>query len=714
MKHLILFCIIFGIPVAAFGQSFVNPDTIYQKGDIILQNTDVYYCPFAPPGDSDTRENLSNESDLFRNPDGASANHGNYVPVIYDTATHTFDTLMNWSPCGTALGQYVTWQRLFQALDKPDGTHSDIIVGSNVVRPDTTYDTLWLDGSYFINRTISNPSGPVTVSKNEDVDFRASGTVEMENGFHVMPGAFFHAYQEPKWDTAVFSDEFDDTAKFRNQWYVYNGHGSDYFGAQCNYDSNVYLDTDYQAHDGHALDIVYRENPPDTCSCDITVSRLLDRCQDSIPTDSAHHPYIFRSLASTGQLRSCPFPYTTTTGRLGGPAYDHAPYGKYEVREKIPRMLHHTNNWGTAPQQLEWDLDERWGDGMESSHPGWGHGFRIGPFNGFFYISGSDTFFICHDAGWGRYHTPLWIMIDNFVYDVNFYNNDTVKAGPVTEAGGGFPSSLLNSTGTYSFYYAWWPWHAADTVTWKITQDSHGTWRIFSAPYQIPSIGDSTPFIKNYQPTALKLRAFINSHGDTVDTVLKCHWRDSLNEPTNKGLVWLDDTMPASWVHNWRERFSYQTTDQYGSGFGYPVPPVRVDGNTATDSVSLAAYSAGPYQYHTYAMEWLPHEVRILYDSVVVRRFPDRLVPPGSPYFDWVGTLARGAALIRPAEFDGDDVVSQPSGVATEELKYFEQYDTTLGHGFWDVHGQHAAHHLLDYVKVWDVPADVKIPPFPQ
>ncbi len=53
-------------------------------------------------------------------------------------------------------------------------------------------------------------------------------------------------------------------------------------------------------------------------------------------------------------------------------------------------------------------------------------------------------------------------------------------------------------------------------------------------------------------------------------------------------------------------------------------------------------------------MEWLPHEVRYLIDSNVVRRFPDRLVPKTSKYYDWVTTEPRTPASIYPAEFDID------------------------------------------------------------
>jgi hypothetical protein len=132
-------------------------------------------------------------------------------------------------------------------------------------------------------------------------------------------------------------------------------------------------------------------------------------------------------------------------------------------------------------------------------------------------------------------------------------------------------------------------------------------------------------------------------------------------------------------------------------------------------------------------MEWLPHEIRFLYDSNVVRRFPDRLVPAGSPYYDYATTMMRSLANIRPAEIDID--YSRPDSLGTDTTgaynnnnyksnTYIERhyFDTHLTNpGFWDVeipkgsgHWYHAAHHKVDYVKVWDVPKDVQIPNLPK
>ncbi|HZK76058.1 MAG TPA: hypothetical protein VFD13_04040 [Candidatus Kapabacteria bacterium] len=714
------------MPSLALGQSFVNPDTIYQSGDIILQNTDAYYNPFAPPGDSDTRENLSNQSDLLRDPNGVGNQWRDYLPIIYDSAAHKFDTLSNWAPYGTPLGGNVVWQRLFTARDKQDHTHSDIIVGSSVVIPDTTYDTLSLDGSHWITMHITNPSGPVTISKNEDVDFRASGTVKMENGFHVHAGAFFHAYQEPRWDTAVFSDEFNDTAKFRSQWIIANGN-SDNYGtmAFCSFDTDVRLWPDSEAHDGWALDVMLREDTVDTCSCH-PLSYLSDSCGELADTLRTHQ---VKNIFSSSIIRSCPWPWSSVSrGSLGGPAYAHAPYGKYEIRDKIPHVFHHTNNWG-AQLDGEWDMNETPNATMGIVCPGWGHHFRFGPFNGIFKKEAHDTLFISPAAGWGAQSHPLGIMINNFLYLVKLapgHNKDTVVATGETQYQGGFPASLVNSTDSISFYYERSVADTSDNVTWTVTTDGGGKWDVFHAPYHVVSPGDSLFFSKDYQPTSATLTT---SHIPFVQKTFDCRWDHTLNavllNPSGDSAQW---AILNAGLHTNTEAYGYAIVDLYNH-LGYPIPGVMIDRDTLPDDT--AAYARTPYKYHTFSMEWLPHEVRFLIDSNVVRRIPDRLTPPGTPYSDWATTGARSPANIRPAEFDidvgngsdplgTDDTVAYLMSDGTQvfksityyERKYFESH--THNPGFWDVNGRPAAHHLLDYVKIWDLPSDMIVPKFPQ
>ena len=153
-------------------------------------------------------------------------------------------------------------------------------------------------------------------------------------------------------DTAVFSDEFDDTAKFRNQWLVSNG----YTGApECTYDSNVHLLPDPDSYDGHALEIVYRS---DTCQC-----QPLEQvdCSNTLSGTPLTRP------GSTGIIRSCPFPYKSAS-RHDGLAYAHVPYGKYEVREKIPKIIHGSSDWGAGTMNLEYNMNERYGgfDALEA------------------------------------------------------------------------------------------------------------------------------------------------------------------------------------------------------------------------------------------------------------------------------------------------------------------------------------------------------------
>ncbi len=679
MKRIILLALL-AIPWAALAQDSVNPYLIQQHGNIILQNTDVYYNPFAPPGPFDTREKLSSLSAFYQDSNGIG--DGAYVPLVYDSLHHQFDTLANWAPHGSAIGPYTPWQRLFQG------------------------DTITAGGG---------AGDRVTIGKNEDVDFRARHLIKLKSGFQVKPGAFFHAYTEPHWDTAVFSDEFDDTAKFRRQWYIFNGMNgvSGWSIPQCQYDSSVFLDTDYEAHDGHALDLVFRLNP-DTCSCD-SVNILLNSCSDVNIPDSLGNPLIHRSLTSSGSVMSCPWP-----------VYAHAPYGKYEFRDKIPRMHHHTNNWGGGGgQTFEYDLDETFNGEMGIMHPNWGHGYRFGPCHGYFQIRGApynDTSFISLDdtactSAWEPTGQMNNLIINNIGYGVYPWRlpPHTVRPNPGTS----FPSSLATSSDTFTYYYCRWNWLPTDSVTWRVDTATDGKYRIFHAPYHIRS-GDSIFFTKQYQPVMLALGSSVNVKGDTVQKKYHCHWIYLLNNPTNKGILYLDDPLDSADLKTNRESFVYELPDAYAGGPGYGVPAMLTGADTTFDygdSVDgyrrdSAAYTAEPYRYHTFTMEWLPHEVRILYDSVVVRRWPDRMIPQGSPFYDYASTMARGPVYLIPGGFsmDGDPVVSSSwSGLSS--VNYFR---THAGYpGFWPFHGQNAAHHLIDYVKVWDLPKTVIVASFP-
>ena len=705
MKYIVPFCLIACWPVAASAQSFVNPDTIYKSGDIYIQNTDVYYNPFAPDT-SDTRGSLSNEAPQLLDPNGVGFYSTFYQPMVHGTP------LAQWAPHGTPIGPYACWQRLFTARDKQDQSlpsrHSDIIAGDSV-----TSDTAQTHGY-----------GEVTISKNDDVDFRASGTIKLESGFHAMPGCSFHAYIEPRWDTTVFSDEFDDTAKFNNQWIKRNGNGWgwDTTNPVTYSDSNVRLVPDTDAHDGHALDVILREVLPDTALSIVTAYGLMDTCNGTVLLDSLRKPDTVKRIFSTTRLQTCPFPYTSTQQPLGGPAYAHMPYGKYEVRDKVPHVLHHTNNWG-GDGDLEWDLNETWGGTMGVYQPDWGHRLSFGPCHGYFarcwdrvnldtvwaFISHDDTNMVTTGYATG-------IIIDNIVYSVVGWNfvKDTFEASSPTTLQGGFPASLINSGKTYTFYYQRWNQLSSSLATWHVSQDG-SSWCKFRAPYRVLGPGDSLFFSKSYQPTSVYL-THLDSTGHFVQNSFPCYWDHSFNSGSDTGYLHLENPLDSTDIHSFTQQYLFNLPEAGSQGCFYPVPGVLVDRDTnGADTAGQAAYATEPYRYHTYTMEFLPHEVRFLYDSNVVRRFPDRMIPPGDPHYDWVSTCPRGEQLIYPSEIDmdGDNTYT----LSNLERKFFEQYDTTAS-GCWDViiggKTYHAAHHLIDYVKVWDVPKEMQIPDFLQ
>ena len=212
-------------------------------------------------------------------------------------------------------------------------------------------------------------------------------------------------------------------------------------------------------------------------------------------------------------------------------------------------------------------------------------------------------------------------------------------------------------------------------------------WDIFSAGYHVVNPGDTLRFSKVNQPSHIKLTT---SHVPFVQKTFECHWDSSLNWPdTTKGLLYLETPLDSTGdLHSGDEAYVFQADEWYGAHEGYPVPYVPFDGNDSTSG----------YQYHTYAMEWLPNEVRFLYDSVVLFRWPDHMVPPGNAYYDWVGTMSRSATNIHPAQFDlpsDTDVFGRTPGSAMFQVRaYFEHAASQLSWpGFETFDGKRAAHH---------------------
>jgi len=397
------------------------------------------------------------------------------------------------------------------------------------------------------------------------------------------------------------------------------------------------------------------------------------------------------------------------------PWYQHAPYGKYEIREKIPHIKHHTNNWGG--NQMEWDMGETYTTNnvnMNERNAGFFIPMlRHGPFKGSFgtaVISGVTTpVFRSSEPHFSPCNVPIALFIDNFLYCVK----DTItptdrffQAAPTTPT---FPSSLTCCTDPITFYYQRSGDNTADTLTWRVDTDYAGHYHIFKAAYR-DSSGYLKYFSKEYQPTSVTL-TYRFGHKKTFN----CFWRYSLNNLVDSGFLWLDEGLDsAGELHTKTEAYSYTVNESYVT----PIPPVAFDGNDTT----------GGYVYHTYTMEFLPHELRHLVDGNVVRRFPDRLTPRNNPTYDVISNAPRNALTFQPAEFGihwnkidslGTDTSHNSNGdpsYSYVERQYFESHLSNPGMYAVEVNGQWypAAHHMIDYVKIYDVPKDVKIPNFPQ
>ncbi len=715
MKTIVLFILIFLANVAN-AQDSINPYVIQQKCNIVLQKTDVYYRPMAPPWPTDTRTALSSQGNRILDSNGVWQDQWDYKPVYHDT------TLDSTRPCGIVLGTYAYWQRLFQAMNKPDGSPSDIVAGDTI--PNDTY---------------FRDTGSVIISKNEDVDFRATGTIRFEPGVHGMPGAFVHAYIEPKYDSIVFSDEFNGAAIDTTNWYVSNKRWGDGYtlGEECYYDTNVRTVADPDAHDGHALDIFCYE---DTNYCFTQGFSLADTCYGSpLILKDGNHKFLFHSAEG----RTCPFPYTSREAPLGQPWYNEAPYGKFEVREKIPHIPHHTNFWGGGA--YEWDASETDnGDGNQrQEHPNIGHHFRFGPYLGIFRKSGSNVYFISPSAQWSTVNNPTQLLIGNFCYNVQMIGSshatDTVV--PTWDQNhnfSGFPPSVVaDSIDSIPFYYQRSSQNVAYSMPSKVATDAYGRWRILKVPYRIVGT-DTSWFWKGYQPTSITFTTLPHPYNQQT---FNCFWDSSLNNSGDTGRLWLEDTLIPPDTVSTTDSISYSIPDLYAGGFSYLIPPMNVNIDLDT---GLAETDTTPYQYHTFGMEIFPSEIRFLVDSVVVRRIPDRLIPRGDPYYDWAWTTPRSPIDIHLPELDLDfstytnasgatvtDTLGQDSSTSTYKgvtyynsiayaiRSYFEHHGDSC-EGCWDVEEPpgsgrwlHAAHHLVDYIKVWDVPADVQIPKYP-
>ncbi len=679
MKRIVLLGLIACVPLVARAQDTINPYNIQQAATIELHGKmNVYYKPYMPPAPDEPRDSLCSMGHVIYDSDGIFTGWPYYQPWVRGEGEAHDTVLMNWKPYGTPLGYGVPWQRFFTARRKADETPSDIIAGGD-------------------------STDSIIVSKNEDVDFRASGTVKLKNGFHAMPGCFFHAYQEPQYDSLVLSDNFDSIN--HDKWYIANGDGDGYGTlAQCSSDTNVADTADPEAINGHALDIFMYE---DTCQCQILDYEENDSCNGRAANPAKNPPQ--NSLFTSAIVRACPFPYLRRDTLPLVPAYQQAPYGKYEIREKISHTPHHTNNWLST----EVDINESAPPNLNYLFPNIHSSAIYGPFKGVFRHAwnGLDTtygpmdsvIFISHDANWSDVNAPHDLFINNFAYETSLdwnlgHHHDTIRMDPRGFGWMGWPASLANdTTDSITFYYARYGSNQADTATWHVRQDSHGTWRIFSASYH-DSAGTLLRFSKTYQPTSVTLTTAFR-----VKKTFHCHWEYDLNHPTDSGLIYLDDTLLPSDLDSGTEAYTY-TVDEDGSASPLPAFPFDLYD------------TAGDYKYHTFAVEVLPYELRYLVDSNVVCRLPDRLISPNHQKYRFFISQVPPDLRIGEFDLDGSDPFGLDStSITYQEKKYFEEHPHNPGFRDVTINGKtyHAAHDLIDYVRVWTVPSDVTIPKYP-
>lgn len=266
------------------------------------------------------------------------------------------------------------------------------------------------------------------------------------------------------------------------------------------------------------------------------------------------------------------------------------------------------------------------------------------------------------------------------------------------------PGSLLHAAAPLEFYYTRVEQNQTDSITWIATYDDSGKKRILYAPY-LDGHDSLCLFTKEHQPYEITLTYGLGS----VQNKFACHWDSSINWPVNRGLLWLPTPLDSSDLDSNHEPYPFKVAEGFGD---YPGPPFALDWGK-TDTV---------YRYHTFAVEILPSEIRFLYDSNVVRRIPDRLIPLGDTENDLAWKLPRSHFNFFIGQLDqdnNDDAHTDPFGndsgsITWEQRQSFEHAAASPSWaGFWPYHGKNVAHDLIDYVRVWDVPSDMKIPDFP-
>ena len=162
------------------------------------------------------------------------------------------------------------------------------------------------------------------------------------------------------------------------------------------------------------------------------------------------------------------------------------------------------------------------------------------------------------------------------------------------------------------------------------------------------------------------------------------------------------------------EAFAFTIDDRF---YEYQSPAVPFDWYDTT------------WTYHTFGIELLPNELRFLYDSNVVLRLPDRMIPQDNRYYDIMKNLDRTVMKFFVGEIDlnpnsdwsdpyGSDSTRDMYGnYISRTYAWRHDFETRYANhqaGFDTLHGQPTAHKHIDYVKVWDIPSGTQIPNYPR
>jgi hypothetical protein len=193
----------------------------------------------------------------------------------------------------------------------------------------------------------SCPGGTVMIGADEDVDFRATGHVELKPGFHTSAGCFFHAYVAPNWQNVVFEDDFSDAGSIDQSsssrlWNLERSTHDDGQGIMCLTAGAASVGS-VPGDDGSSLQIqISKTTNADYKWADNIAQLVVSREYTSASafTSASHY------CTSTGD--GCDYALGKVFLNSTAPStpFSGEPYGKYEFRAQQPFVAGlWPNNW---------------------------------------------------------------------------------------------------------------------------------------------------------------------------------------------------------------------------------------------------------------------------------------------------------------------------------------------------------------------------------